>query len=80
MKSEKKTTVPLSIIISREEKWFVAECPLLDIATQGLTEEEVKENMVELINDYFKDPDTPKPKIETLMASSVSVINVPVTV
>lgn len=80
MKTGKKTTVPLSIVISREGKWFVAECPLLDIATQGLTEEEVKENMIELINDYFRDPDTQKPNIETLMAASVSVINVPVTV
>jgi predicted RNase H-like HicB family nuclease len=33
------------IIISKEGKWFVASCPLLDISTQGKTEQEVKENM-----------------------------------
>lgn len=47
----------------REDGWFVAECPILDIATQGKTEEETKENMEDLINEYFRDPDTPKPKL-----------------
>lgn len=48
--------LPLPIVISKEGKWFVASCPILDIATQGKTEEEVKEMMQDLINDYFKDP------------------------
>ena len=34
---------------------------MLDIATQGRTEEEVKENMVDLIEEYKEDPDTQKP-------------------
>ena len=78
MKSNGNITLPLPIVISREGKWFVASCPLLDIATQGKSEEEVKENMEDLINDYFKDPDTPKPKIKTIM--SVSLTNIPVNV
>lgn len=49
----------------------------MDVATQGKTEE-VKENMKDLINDYFKDADTPKPKITTIM--SVSLTNIPVDV
>jgi predicted RNase H-like HicB family nuclease len=53
--------VPLPILITKEKKWFVASCPILDIATQGKTEKEVKENMVDLINEYLSDPDTPKP-------------------
>ncbi len=70
--------VPLPIVISKEGKWFVASCPVLDVATQGRTEREVKENMEDLINDYFKDPDTPKPKIKMLM--SVSLTNIPVNI
>jgi predicted RNase H-like HicB family nuclease len=54
-------SLPFPIIIAREGKWFVASCPLLDIATQGKSEAEVKENMADLINDYLSDPDTPKP-------------------
>lgn len=73
-----KTQVPLPIVITKEGKWFVASCPLLDIATQGKNEKEVKENMEDLINDYFNDPDTPKPKMKTLM--SVSLTNIPVNI
>jgi predicted RNase H-like HicB family nuclease len=50
--------VPFPIIIAKENKWFVASCPLLDIATQGKTEREAKENMTALINEYLNDPDT----------------------
>lgn len=53
--------MPFPIIVAKEGKWFVASCPLLDIATQGKSEVEVKENMVDLINDYLSDSDTPKP-------------------
>ena len=70
--------VPLPILIAKENKWFVASCPILDIATQGKTEKEVKENMADLINDYLNDPDTPKPSMEDLM--SLSLTNIPVKV
>ncbi len=56
--------VPLPIIIAREGKWFVASCPLLDIATQGRTEQEVKEMMADLVKEYYRDPDTVKPREE----------------
>jgi predicted RNase H-like HicB family nuclease len=61
--------MPLPVILTKEGKWFVAACPVLDIATQGKTEKEVKENMEDLINEYLKDPDTPKPKIEAFDSS-----------
>lgn len=51
---------PFPIFIAKEGKWFVAECPILDIATQGKTEKEVKKNMGELIQEYIADPDTAK--------------------
>ena len=80
MADQEKIPIPLSIVISREGKWFVAACPLLDIATQGETEEEVKENMKDLIEEYFEDPDTPKPEIKTMMTASVSLMNIPVRI
>ena len=48
--------IPLPVLITKEDKWFVASCPILDIATQGKTEKEVKENMADLINEYLSDP------------------------
>ena len=70
--------VPLPILVTKENKWFVASCPILDIATQGKTEKEVKENMTDLINDYLNDPDTQKPSMEDLL--SFSLTNIPVKV
>jgi predicted RNase H-like HicB family nuclease len=52
--------VSLPIIISKEGKWFVASCPLLDIATQGKTENEAKENM--------EDPDIEKPDLKAIVS------------
>ncbi len=49
-------------------------CPILDIATQGKTEKEVKENMTELINEYLSDPDTPKPSLDDLLSLSLTNI------
>lgn len=80
MHLKEKISVPLSVVISREGKWYVASCPILDIATQGKTEKDVRENMEDLIEEYFQDPDTSKPSIKTMMTSSVSVINIPVKI
>ena len=70
--------IPLPVVIAKEGSWFVASCPILDIATQGKTEEEAKEMMEDLINEYFKDPDTPKPEIKAIM--SISMTNIPVNI
>ena len=71
-------SVGLPILITREGKWFVACCPTLDIASQGKTEKEVKENITELITEFLNDPDTTKPSLDDLL--SFSVTNIPVTV
>ncbi len=58
----------------REGGWYVASCPQLDIATQGKTEEEVKQNMKDLIDEYLNDEDTPKP--ENVELTSLSFIRI----
>ncbi|MDA4137423.1 MAG: hypothetical protein OK449_10555 [Thaumarchaeota archaeon] len=70
--------IPLPIVMARENKWFVASCPILDIATQGRTEKEAKENMAALIDEYLRDPDTAKPSIDDLL--SLSLANIPVSI
>ena len=55
--------IPLPIVMARENKWFVASCPILDIATQGKTAKEGKENMAALVDEYLSDPDTAKPSL-----------------
>jgi len=72
--------VSFPIVMSREGKWFVAHCPALDIATQGLTEEEVRENMKDLIKEYMDDPDTPKPDLRDIESAYVTISSVTVDV
>ena len=73
-------TISFPIIITKEGAWFVACCPMLDIATQGRTEEEVKGNMVDLIEEYMEDPDTEKPDWETIVSTSVTMTSIPVKI
>jgi len=70
--------VPVLILLTKEGKWFVASSPILDVATQGRTEKEVKENLADLINEYLRDPDARKPSLEELM--SLSLANIPVKI
>ena len=70
--------IPIPVVIAKEGKWYAASSPVLDLATQGKTEHEVRENMADLINDYFKDADTPKPKLSDMMG--ISITNIPVTI
>ncbi len=72
--------ISFPVLISKEGKWFVACCPLLDIATQGITEEEVKENLEDLIEEYMEDTDTQKPDFETIKSASVTMTSIPVKI
>lgn len=78
MTDESMEMLPLTIFITKEDNWFVACCPLLEIATQGKTEDEVKENMKDLIYEYMKDPDTPKPKLKTIISASAVMTTIPI--
>lgn len=46
---------PFPVFLAREGKWFVAECPILNIASQGRTEKETKENIKDLIEERLKE-------------------------
>ncbi len=41
-------------IIERDEDWYVALCPELDIASQGQSVEEARSNLVEAIELFFE--------------------------
>jgi len=51
---------PLPIVVAREGDWFVTSCPRLQLATQGKTEREARENLADLIRECRSDPDTNK--------------------
>ena len=80
MEKKGKISIPLSIVISKEGKWFVAKVPILDLATQGKTLKEVKENIIDLLNLYFENPHTPKPDLKNLVSDvmlTTVTVNIP---
>ena len=69
--------VRVPVIIHKEDNWYVAEIPQLDLATKGKTIEETKEYVQDLLYEYFRDPDTYKPEPEALMDIDIALVTVP---
>ncbi|MFH1115211.1 MAG: type II toxin-antitoxin system HicB family antitoxin [Pseudomonadota bacterium] len=44
----------LTAIIEREDDWYVALCPELDIASQGNSVEQARENLREALELFFE--------------------------
>ena len=50
-------TYRVSIIIEQEGDWYVALCPELDVASQGKSVEEARNNLKEALELYLKHAD-----------------------
>jgi len=74
-----ETTVSVPFVVFRSpsgSKWYIATCPVLDIATQGETYEEAVKNIKEAVELYLEDEHTEKPtreSLESLRAGFISV-------
>ena len=66
--------MPFPILITKEGKWGIASCPVLDLATQGRTEKEANANMAKLIEEYLNDSDIVKPSLDELTSFSFTNI------
>jgi predicted RNase H-like HicB family nuclease len=49
-----KKSLQLTAIIEREDDWYVATCPELDIASQGETIESARSNLLEAVELFFE--------------------------
>lgn len=47
----------VSMIIAREDDWFVAYCPELEVVSQGKTVEEARANLKEAVQLYVEHAD-----------------------
>lgn len=47
----------LTAAITREGDWFVAQCLEVDVASQGKSLEEARDNLAEALSLYFEDAD-----------------------
>jgi len=71
-----KQRFEFSAVITKEEKWYVALCPELDVASQGKTVEEALSNLKEALELYLIDEDAKLP--ETRERPLVTIIKVEV--
>ena len=51
-------TLQLTAVIQREDDAYVALCPELDIASQGGTVEEARENVIEAVELFLESADS----------------------
>jgi predicted RNase H-like HicB family nuclease len=65
-------------VIEQDEDWYVALCPELDIASQGRSVEEARNNLAEAIELFFEVADTAE--IEQRQHNDVFVTQVGVPV
>lgn len=50
----RRKMVQLTAVIEREDDWFVATCPELDIVSQGQTIEAARSNLLEAVEGFFE--------------------------
>jgi predicted RNase H-like HicB family nuclease len=48
-----KIEMQLPVSIQKKEKWFVSSCPILDVFSQGETEEQAKKNLIEALSLFL---------------------------
>ena len=46
-------TVNLPVKITKKKKWFLASCPILDVHSQGETQDQAKHNLIEALSLFF---------------------------
>jgi len=44
----------LTAVIEREDDWFVATCPEVDVVSQGRTIEDARSNLLEAVELFFE--------------------------
>lgn len=47
-------SVQLTAVIEREDDWYIATCPELDIVSQGETIEAARANLLEAVEGFFE--------------------------
>lgn len=59
--------------VTREGRWFVAQCLEVDVASQGRSEKSALANLAEALELHFETPiATAKPRIRTVPAAKAA--------
>jgi len=58
-----RRSLEFSSVISKEGKWYIANCPELEITSQGESVESALKNLREAIELYLQDEDAKVPEV-----------------
>lgn len=53
MKAGIRMEMRLPVLIVKKEKWYVSSCPILDVFSQGDTQQEAKKNIIEALSLFL---------------------------
>jgi len=62
-------TIKVTVIVQKEENWYVAKCVENNVASQGKTIEESLENLREALELYYEDETPDNPKFPTFVTT-----------
>ncbi|MBW3579022.1 MAG: type II toxin-antitoxin system HicB family antitoxin [Actinobacteria bacterium] len=63
----------LTAAISREGDWYVAQCLEVDVASQGTSVDEARDNLAEALALYFEDQDVEVGESPIIVSVDVTV-------
>ena len=66
-------TMRLTAAISREGDWFVAQCLEVEVASQGRTMQESRDNLAEALALYFEDQDADVGEASVIVPVDIAV-------
>ena len=66
-------SIKYNVIIQKEENWYVAKCIDNNVASQGKTIEEAKENLKEALELYMQSEEPEQPKEMYITTLEVAV-------
>ncbi len=53
MSAQIRLEMRLPFLIVKKEKWYVSSCPILDVFSQGATEQDAKKNLIEALTLFL---------------------------
>ena len=62
-------SIQITVIIQKEEEWYVAKCVENNVASQGKTIEEAIRNLTEAVQLYYEDDDSSIEHHQTLVTT-----------
>jgi predicted RNase H-like HicB family nuclease len=73
MESELTMTYKVTVIIQRDDDWYVAKCLENSVASQGKTVEEAIDNLKEALELYYEDTPADQEKQKQMFVTTLEV-------